>query len=243
MPEVLLVDDDPRLREMARFILARAGYTVREATNGVEALEACARSLPDLVVLDVLMPELDGHSVCRALRAQSESGRVPILFLSTRGEAFDRVVGLDLGADDYLPKPFLPSELVSRAKAILRRSAPDERSATLAHGPVKLDPAAFRVTVHANPVDLTVTEFRILQALLRQPGQLVTRESMVKQAYGGAHHISPRTLDSHIRGVRQKLRDAGLDAGGAGGANADPSLGAGAEAGIETLVGLGWRWA
>ncbi len=234
MQELLLVDDDPRLREMARFTLARAGFTVREASNGVEALDACARSMPDLIVLDVLMPELDGHSVCRALRAQPTT--VPILFLSTRGEAFDRVAGLDLGADDYLPKPFLPSELVSRVRAVLRRAAPPPSDGVITHGPVTLDPAAFRVTAHGRTVDLTVTEFRILQALLRHPGQMVSRETMVKQAYGGSHHISPRTLDSHIRGVRQKLRDAGLAD------RESPEPGDVAAEGIETLVGLGWRW-
>lgn len=228
MASLLLVDDDPRLREMARFTLARAGFTVREATNGLEALEACARSMPDLVVLDVLMPELDGHSVCRALRGSSDaaSRTVPILFLSTRGEAFDRVTGLDLGADDYLPKPFLPSELVSRVRAVLRRSAPEEAVGPLTAGNVVLDVASFRATVGGRPVDLTVTEFRILQCLLKSKGQLVAREAMVRSAYGGSHHISPRTLDSHMRGVRQKLRDAGLDEG----------------SGIETVVGLGWRW-
>lgn len=228
MAELLLVDDDPRLREMARFSLARAGFTVREACNGLEALEACARSMPDLVVLDVLMPELDGHSVCRALRSSSDarSRSVPILFLSTRGEAFDRVTGLDLGADDYLPKPFLPSELVSRVRAVLRRSGPEEAAGPLTAGAVVLDTGSFRVTVAGRHVELTVTEFRILQSLLKSPGQLVARDAMVRAAYGGSHHISPRTLDSHIRGVRQKLRDAGLD---------EP-------AGIETVVGLGWRW-
>ncbi len=223
MAEILLVDDDPRLREMVRFTLARAGFTVREATNGAEALDACSRAMPDLLVLDVLMPELDGHSVCRALRATS---KVPILFLSTRGEAFDRVTGLDLGADDYLPKPFLPSELVSRVRAVLRRSTPDEGADRLTAGTLTLDPASFVVMVEDRSVELTVTEFRILHALVAKPGQMVTREAMVKLAYGGAHHVSPRTLDSHIRGVRQKLRDAGL-----------PET-----AGIETRVGLGWRW-
>lgn len=228
MPELLLVDDDPRLREMARFTLARAGFTVREAANGVEALDACARSMPDLVVLDVLMPELDGHSVCRSLRASSDprARSVPILFLSTRGEAFDRVTGLDLGADDYLAKPFLPSELVSRVRAVLRRSGPDEPTGALVVGDVALDAASFKVNVAGRPVDLTLTEFRILQCVLKAAGHVVERDAMVRAAYRGNHHVSPRTMDSHMRGVRQKLRDGGLDEG----------------RGIETVVGLGWRW-
>lgn len=223
MPEILVVDDDPRLRELVRFTLARAGFTVREAANGVEALAACAHALPDLVVLDVLMPELDGHSVCRSLRAGSA---VPIIFLSTRGEGFDRVSGLDLGADDYLPKPFLPSELVSRVNAVLRRSL-SPGTAAMRAGRVSLDIANVEAKVDDTPVELTLTEFRILAALLARPGHTVEREAMVRLAYGGAHHISPRTLDSHMRGVRHKLRCAGL----------------GENEGIETRIGIGWRWA
>jgi two-component system OmpR family response regulator len=221
--EILLVDDDPRLRELVRFTLARAGFTVREAADGRQALDAVAHGEPDLIVLDILMPELDGLSVCRELRQRGS--RVPILFLSTRADAVDRITGLDSGADDYLSKPFAPAELVSRARAILRRArAPvDTPVSTLAANLVRLDVAAHRVWVRDAEVSLTATEFRMLQALLQRPGEVVTRERMVHAAYGGVHHISPRTLDSHVRGVRQKLRDSGCDR-------------------VETVTAVGWRW-
>lgn len=213
---VLVVDDDPRLRELVCFTLERAGFAASEACDGVQALQAIALQPPDLVVLDVLMPEMDGLSLCRALRRE---GRLPILFLSTRGDAIDRINGLELGADDYLPKPFLPAELVSRVRAILRRSAPAE---VLVVGEVRVDVAAHRVWVGVQEIELTATEFRILSALLARPGQVVSRAQMVVAAYGGGHHVSQRTLDSHLRGVRGKLLGAG-DA-------------------IETLTAVGWRW-
>lgn len=216
MPTVLVVDDDPRLRELVCFTLERAGFVATSAADGREALNQIAASPPDLVVLDVLMPEMDGLSVCRTLRQQ---GKLPILFLSTRGDAVDRINGLELGADDYLPKPFLPAELVSRVRAILRRSTPEEVTEV---GPVRLDKGTHRVTVFGREVELTATEFRVLAALLARPGQVVTRPQMVIAAYGGVHHISQRTLDSHLRGVRAKLLQAG-------------------EA-IETVTAVGWRW-
>lgn len=218
--DILVVDDDPRLRELVRFTLARAGFTVREAGDGRVAITEARRALPDLIVLDVLMPELDGLSVCRELRKDS---KVPIIFLSTRGDAVDRVNGLEMGADDYLPKPFTPAELVSRVKAVLRRTTPGE-DGRVGVGPVWVDTTTWRAGVGEAEVPLTATELRLLHALLARPGQVITRNAMVQAAYGGVHHVSPRTLDSHVRGVRQKLRDAGAD-------------------GIETVHGVGWRWA
>lgn len=217
--KILVVDDDPRLRELVRFTLARAGFTVHEAADGVEALALVDRLEPDLLVLDVLMPELDGLSVCRQVRARRPT---PIVFLSTRGDWVDRVTGLDSGADDYLPKPFTPAELVSRVRAVLRRVSPAPADAVEVDT-VRLDPGAHRVAVAGTPVDLTLTEFRILEALLRRPGQVVTRAQMVTAMYGGPHHVSPRTLDSHVRGVRQKLRDKGVDR-------------------VGTVTSVGWRW-
>jgi len=231
MARLLLVDDDPSLREVARYALARAGHDVTEAADGKQAVDLCVSRPFDLVVLDVLMPELDGLEVCRQLRQREID--VPIVFLSSRGEEVDRVLGLEMGGDDYLTKPFSPRELVSRVKAVLRRARPRDSSApeVLEAQGVRLDPEAFRVWAARSPealaadpqeIQLTVTEFRILQVLVRRPGRAYPRDELVNLAYPGNHHVSDRTLDSHVRRIRQKLRDAGCDP-------------------IETVHGLGFR--
>lgn len=208
---ILLVDDDPSLREVVRYALDREGHEVIEASNGREALERFDRQEPDLVVLDVLMPEMDGLAVCRELRKRS---RVPIVFLSSRGEEVDKVLGLDMGGDDYVTKPFSPRELVSRVHAVLRRTRPppseEEPQGPQAAG-IRLDLEAFRAFAADQEMTLTVTEFRILEVFVRRPGRVFTRDELVERAYPGPHHVSDRTLDSHIRRIRQKLRECGLD--------------------------------
>lgn len=223
MNNILVVDDDPHLREVVRYALARQGYTVREAQNGAEALRAFAASPADLVVLDVVMPELDGIETCRELRRKS---RVPIVFLSSRDEELDRVLGLELGGDDYLTKPFSTRELVARIKAVLRRATPEpadaERPRGLSVGPLRLDLEEHRAFGGDTEVVLTVTEFSILRVLMTRPGKVYTREELTDRAYGDGHHLSERTLDSHIRRIRQKFRELGLDP-------------------VETVHGLGYR--
>jgi two-component system OmpR family response regulator len=223
MPTILVVDDDPHLREVVRYALARQGFTVFEATNGLEALQRVAAAQPDLVVLDVVMPELDGIETCRRLR---QSSRVPIVFLSSRDEELDRVLGIELGGDDYLTKPFSTRELVARVKAVLRRTTPDAtpapREDVLRVGAVRLDPVEHRVFAHTEEVVLTVTEFAILRALMRRPGKVYTREELTELAYGEKYHLAERTLDSHVRRIRAKFRDHGLDP-------------------VETVFGLGYR--
>ncbi len=225
---ILVVDDDPRLREMVRYALAREGFDVAEAADGRAALDAYdADPSVDLIVLDVLMPELDGLDVCRELRKRSE---VPIVFLSSKSEEIDRVLGLELGGDAYLAKPFSPRELVSQVKAVLRRARggslvppPPADDAPLLVGRVTLDPAAFTCTVDGADVGLTVTELRLLQVLMGKPGRAFTRDELAARAYPDRRFVAGRTVDSHIRGVRSKLRDAGAG---------DP---------IETVHGLGYR--
>ncbi|MEL6343627.1 MAG: response regulator transcription factor [Myxococcota bacterium] len=216
--EILIVDDDPRLREVVRYALSRAGFDVREAGDGQAALDAIAEKEPALVLLDVLMPELDGIEVCRRIR---QTSRLPVVFLSSRGEELDRVLGLDLGGDDYVTKPFSPRELVSRIKAVLRRTHPMPRDEIEAGG-VRMNISAHRVHVGAVEVTLTATEFKLLQVLLEHPGRVFSRGDLTRQAYGENHHVSGRTLDSHVRRIRQKLRDAG----------AEP---------VETVHGVGYR--
>lgn len=224
-PDILIVDDDPRLREVVRYTLSREGHDVREAGDGQAALDAVSAQMPDLIVLDVLMPELDGLEVCRRVRATS---RVPIIFLSSRTEELDRVLGLELGGDDYLAKPFSPRELASRVKAVLRRSepaqavAPSATTERLQHGRLVLDLTEHRAWVDGGEVVFTVTELRLLASLLRHPGKVYTRDELVERAYEGKHFVSDRTIDSHVRRVRQKLRDHDLDP-------------------IETVHGLGFR--
>lgn len=223
MAEILIVDDEPHLREVVRYALEREGFAVREASDGREGLAEVARQAPDLVVLDVLMPELDGIEVCRRLRASS---RVPVVFLSSRGEELDRVLGLELGGDDYVTKPFSPRELVSRVKAVLRRTLPEGTPAReeVRHGAVRMVPDEHRIFVHDRAIELTVTEFRMLLAMIRRPGKVFTRTDLVEAAYDGPHFVADRTVDSHVRHIRKKLREADVDP-------------------IETVHGLGYRLA
>jgi two-component system OmpR family response regulator len=218
---ILLVDDDKNLREVARYALSQAGFRVEEAANGRDALAAARAHPPDLVVLDVRMPEMDGLETCRELRKTS---RVPIVFLSSADEEIDRVLGLELGGDDYLGKPFSPRELVARAKAVLRRLEPQVAAKdVLRRGPLALDQERFEASWNGNAVVLTITEFHLLAALLRAPGKVFTRDELISRAYGGIA-VSERTVDSHLRRVRSKLAAVG----------GQP---------IETVHGLGYRLA
>ena len=202
---ILIVDDDPRLRDLVRLTLERAGHAVLTAADGRAALVHAAREAPELIVLDVGLPEMDGFEVCRRLRASSD---VPILFLTARDDEIDRVVGLELGADDYVTKPFSPRELAARVKAILKRaSGPSAR--VLVQGAIVLDPAARSCAVAGAEVALTATEFRILELLMTRPGQLMARARMVDALWGTASPVSDRTLDSHLRNLRRKLSEAG----------------------------------
>ena len=220
MASILVVDDDGHIRQVVRYALERAGHTVREAKDGAEALREVEDNPPELIVLDILLPEDDGLEVCKRVRQKT---RLPIIFLSSRDDELDRVIGLELGADDYITKPFSPRELVARVAAVLRRAAPSEvESKLLAHGKLVIDEARHRCTWNGQPVMLTVVEFALLQALLAAPGRVFERAQIVSQAYGHGHYITERTVDSHIRRVRKKLSEVG----------ADP---------IETVYGVGYR--
>ena len=221
---ILVVDDDAHIREVVRFALERTGYRVTEAGDGRAALAEYARAAADLVVLDILMPEMDGLEVCRELR---RSGDVPILFLSSRDEELDKIIGLELGADDYVTKPFSPRELVARVKSILRRlQRPASNSATVSEivrrGAIELDLDRHRCRYDGETIVLTVTEFGLLQSLCGMAGRVYTRDELVERAYGAGHHITDRTIDSHIRRIRQKFAAHDFDP-------------------IETVRGLGYR--
>lgn len=232
MSLILIVDDDGHIREVVRFALERAGHEIVEAPDGLQALSIFDAQPVSAVVLDILMPELDGLEVCRRIRAHPDAARreVPILFLSSRDEELDRVLGLEIGADDYVTKPFSPRELAARIKAMLRRASAPARLAeaergaeeSLRHDGVRLDLLRHRCQYGEVEIVLTITEFDLLHALMRHPGKVYTRGDLVERVWGPGHHITDRTVDSHVRRIRQKFAAVG----------ADP---------VETVYGLGYR--
>ncbi|HTR86711.1 MAG TPA: response regulator transcription factor [Reyranella sp.] len=223
MQKVLVVDDDAHIRDVVCFALRRSGYRPLTATDGRSALETVARELPALVVLDILMPELDGAEVCRRLRASSD---VPIIFLTSKDEEMDRILGLELGADDYVVKPFSPGELVARVKAVLRRKggSSNGESERLVRGSLILDLEAHVASWAGTEVALTATEFALLKAIAAQPRRAFTRDNLMTATYANARFVSDRTIDSHVRHIRAKFQALG----------GDP---------IETVHGVGYKLA
>lgn len=204
---ILVADDDAQIRDVVRIALTQAGYTVAEAGDGRAAVETAASLFPDLVILDIGMPEMDGLDVCRMLRKSSD---VPILFLTARADEIDRVVGLELGADDYVSKPFSPRELVARVRAILKRTeGRDPAQAVLRRGVLSVDPARHLCHVHDAAVTLTAREMDLLERLLARPDHVMARPQLVDAIYGTNVHVSDRTMDSHLRNLRAKLAAAG----------------------------------
>lgn len=211
---ILVVDDEARIREVLLYALQKEGYTVTAVADGRAAIEAAETGKVDLIVLDVMLPELDGLEVCRRLRAAS---RTPILFLSARADEVDRIVGLELGGDDYLTKPFSPRELVARVRALLRRAeAPPPapagaRAAVLRHGPIEVDTDRHEARYMGQPVSLTATELGVLGALLERPGVVLSRGQLMQRAYRYDNLITERTIDTHVRRIRAKFRAVGGD--------------------------------
>jgi two-component system OmpR family response regulator len=206
---ILVVDDDPHIRDVVRFAFEKTGMTISIAQDGKEALRQFDRDIHDLIVLDIGMPEMDGLEVCRQIRKISDT---PILFLSARDEEIDRILGLEIGGDDYVTKPFSPRELVARVNAILRRArnAPAARKA-MSHGRLTIDPDARTASFLDAPVSLTALEFDILRTLVARPGFVFTRELILDAAYAGNIHVADRTIDSHVRNIRAKMAIAGCE--------------------------------
>ncbi|MCU1623176.1 MAG: putative two-component system response regulator [Frankiales bacterium] len=204
---VLVIEDEPAIAELQRMYLTREGYGVHLARDGAEGLAAARRLKPVAIVLDVGLPTMDGTEVCKALR--DEGDWVPVLFVTARDDEVDRILGLELGADDYLTKPFSPRELVSRVRAVLRRTQGHVAPPPLTLGPVRLDLETREVTVDGEPVQLTVTEFDLLAALLRKPGRVLSRDQLLSQVWGYEAAAGTRTVDVHVGQVRQKLGAAG----------------------------------
>ena len=230
--QILIADDDDHIREVVRFALENAGFSTIQAADGRETIEQFMSKRPDLIILDIVMPEMDGTEVCRKIRAHSAT---PIIFLSSRDEEVDRIIGLELGGDDYVTKPFSPRELVARVKAVLRRGEnlepatgandkkPDAQK-ILTSGDLLLDLDRFEARWIGEPIALTITEFGILRTLLSYPGKVFTRDELMDSAYNYENIVTDRTIDSHIRRIRRKFSAMG----------ADP---------IETVHGLGYRLA
>lgn len=208
---ILVVDDDPHIRDVICFALEKAGLAALTAQDGAEAIRRFDSDKPDLVILDVGMPEMDGLEVCRRIRRQAET---PILFLSARSDEVDRIVGLELGGDDYVTKPFSPRELVARVTAILKRSkamaaTPAEPEGVLQRGELSLDTPRFEAHYAGAPVALTALEFAIVRMLATRPGIVFSRDQIMDVAYPDNVHVSDRTIDSHVRNVRAKFAAVG----------------------------------
>jgi len=206
---VLVVEDEPDVLELVTFHLGRAGYRVASADCGRKAQEHLRRARPDLVILDLMLPDMSGLEILSRMGEDGEQRNVPVIILSARASTEDRVLGLELGAVDYVPKPFSPRELVLRVRAVLARHAAAERERPLAFGPLVIDRVQHRVTVLGEPVVLTATEFRLLIYLSDHPGRVHDRDKLLDAVWGRDICIGPRTVDAHVANLRQKLGAAG----------------------------------
>lgn len=225
MLRILLVEDEPAIADTLVYALSTECFEVQHTLTGGDALAAYAEKPFDLAILDIGLPDMSGLDVCRALREKSQ---VPVLFLTARDGEVDRVLGLELGGDDYVTKPFSPREIVARVRAILRRtnSAPREPATTAAPNPISLhhDPASMRIRCHGQPLDLTAHEYKLLLVLLERPGRVYTRDQLLDRAWADPGAVTDRTIDAHIKSIRSKLR----------------SVREGAEDFIQTRRGLGY---
>lgn len=228
MSRILVVDDDPQIVRLVRSYLEQAGFTVTTAADGEDALHQVRTARPDLVVLDLMLPGRDGLEVTRTVRRDGALATLPILMLTARVEDIDRILGLELGADDYVTKPFNPREIVARVKAILRRAqaAPAPSQPVISLFGLTLDPNAHTLTRAGQGIDLTPSEFDVLHLLMRQPGRAFSRAQLIDEALGRDYEGLERTVDSHIKNLRRKLE-------------ADP----GRPRLIETVFGVGYRFA
>jgi two-component system phosphate regulon response regulator PhoB len=221
---IVVVEDEEDILELLKYNLAREGYRVSALTSGEEGVQVARSSLPDLVLLDLMLPGMDGLEVCRTLKHDARTRQVPIIMLTAKGEEADIVTGLELGADDYITKPFSPRVLLARLRAVLRRpraEAAPEGSPLIIHE-LTINPGRYEVLVQGQPVDLTVTEFRLLSMLARRPGWVFTRSQLVEGVHGDDYPVSDRAVDVQIVGLRRKLGDAAVY--------------------VETVRGVGYRF-
>ncbi len=208
-PLILIAEDDQALVELLKYNFESEGFEVIVALDGETALTLAEDRAPDLLILDWMMPRLSGIQVCRQLRRRPETAALPIIILTARGEESDRVQGFESGADDYVVKPFSPSELVARVRAVLRRASPGLSEETLRYGDLVMDLAAHRVTRDGRPVKLGSTEFRLLKVFMERPGRVYSREQLLDRVWGRDIYVELRTVDVHIRRLRKALNDDG----------------------------------
>jgi len=226
---ILVVDDEDDLRKVLEFNLLNAGFRVLTAANGADAIRVAELELPDLVLLDVMLPDIQGTQVCQSLKTNPETRGIPIVMLTARGEEIDRVVGFELGVDDYIVKPFSVRELILRVRAIMKRSerlaetaTPSDEGERIRFGEIDFDPVKHRVKIDSVEVKLTATEFRLLEVFLTRLGKVQTRDALLADVWGRDINVTPRTVDTHVKRLREKL-----------GAHGDY---------IETVRGVGYRF-
>lgn len=225
---VLIVEDDEDIQQMVTYNLVRSGFQVECASSGEEAVDVVKRNKPDIILLDIMLPGIDGLQVCRILRADSQTSAIPVIMMTARGQETDVVAGLDLGADDYVSKPFSPKVLVSRVKAVLRRQVQDEEKKDMAQRDdvihihdLEIDPGRHEVCLQGIPIQLTPSEFGILFMLAQKPGWVFTRQQILASVRGDDYFLTPRAMDVQVFGLRKKLGGAGKY--------------------IETVRGIGYR--
>ncbi len=222
--KILIVDDEKDILELLRYNLEREGYTILTATTGKRGLEIASQQ-PDLIILDVMMPEMDGFEVCRRLKKEKKTESIPVIFLTARGTELDEVVGLELGADDYVIKPISPRKIIARVRNILRRNQTDaggEADEIIRHGAVEINVPNVTVSVGRQEIFFPKKEFEVLVYLARRPERVISRETLLDQIWGNEVQVIDRTVDVHIRKIREKLGSFASH--------------------IETVKGLGYRW-
>jgi two-component system alkaline phosphatase synthesis response regulator PhoP len=225
---ILIVDDEPDIRELVRYNLEREGFAVLEAEDGEHALDMVRKERPDLVVLDVMLPGADGLEICRMLRTQSAAARIPIVMLTAKAGEVDRILGLEIGADDYVSKPFSPRELVARIRAVLRRSEAQETDRpreTYERGRLRVSFDTYEVWIDGKPLELSLREFELLKFFVRNPNRVFDRLAILDLVWGQDTYVEPRTVDVHIRRLRLQIEQD----------PANPSL-------IQTVRGVGYRF-
>lgn len=207
-PKVLVIEDEPDIIELLQYNLEREGFRVFTARDGLSGLKEATARRPALIILDLMLPGVDGLEVCRLLRSKKESENTPIIMLTAKSEESDKVLGLGIGADDYITKPFSPKELVARARAVLRRMAVTDntqRQQRIEVGPLTVDPDRHEVSLGGKPINLTAAEFRLLRMLASSPGRVFTREQLLEKITGGESIVLDRNVDVHIGAIRKKL--------------------------------------
>ncbi|MFZ3072577.1 MAG: response regulator transcription factor [Thermodesulfobacteriota bacterium] len=209
-PVILIVDDEADILTLLSYNLEKSGFCVHEAKDGPEAIKSAARKTPDLILLDVMLPDMDGMEVLKRLKQDDRTSHVPVIMLTAKGEEVDKIVGFELGAEDYVTKPFSPRELILRVKAVLKRKTRAiTASSRMAYKALSIDQERHRVTVNKIPVDLTHTEFKLLKTLFEGKGRVLSRDSLIDRVRGEDCYVTPRTIDTHVRRLRVKLKTAG----------------------------------